>query len=174
VDRINNYTAGANLIGIGEGGFVRGKRIATLALGSCVAVILYDPEENLGGIVHAMLPCPKGMVSSPMKYVDMGVCTLIDEMILSGADQKRLVAALIGGGTIFNFGGELAIGKKNVEAAKSVLRLKCIPIVVEETGGRRGRSVVFDASSGEAFVAVSNPPLLVGYELLGEVKGSTR
>lgn len=149
---------GAKIIGIGEGASSVGGKIATLALGSCLAVILYDPSTKAGGMIHAMLPRSEGKIS--FKYIDPGIELLIKEIASKGANISKIEAGIVGGGTIFNLGGELTIGKRNIEAAKAALKQRGIPLAISEVDGKRGRSVVFDLDSGTIYVAVSKPPML--------------
>ena len=46
------------VVGVGDGGVSRNpdSTIVTYALGSCVAVILYDPVAKVAGMLHYMLP----------------------------------------------------------------------------------------------------------------------
>ncbi|MBC7120500.1 MAG: chemotaxis protein CheD [Candidatus Methanosuratus sp.] len=119
---------------------------------------MYDPVNKIGGILHAMLPKAK---ETPLpKYVDSGTALLLKSILENGAQRNFLVAGIVGGGTIFNFGGELAIGKKNIQAAKAELAARRIPILVEEVDGKRGRSVLLDIINGKVMVMVSRPPIL--------------
>ncbi|MDI9644440.1 MAG: chemotaxis protein CheD [Candidatus Verstraetearchaeota archaeon] len=164
VDRISEHIDGAIVVGMGEAAVSKDKSLATLALGSCVAIVLYDPVTRVGGIVHAMLPCSKG--KRLPKYVDTGVEILLSKLAQMEAKRNFLVSGIIGGGTIFNFGGELAIGKKNIEASRSVLRELNIPIVLEEVDGKRGRSMMLDIATGTVTVMVSKPPVFRECELI--------
>ncbi len=134
--------------------------LSTWSLGSCVAIILYDRERRVGGLAHAMLPRSPGTGAPLGKYVDTAICALIQDMIRLKARKDCLRSSLIGGASIFNFAGDLAIGQRNVDAAREALTERGIPIEFEETGGNRGRSVVFDIVSGEVAVSVSKPPIM--------------
>ena len=106
-------------------------------------------------MVHVMLPSTelaKGADFNRSKFADSAVPDLLQQMIRSGADQRRLVAKLAGGAQMFNLGGDadslLKIGARNVEACKKALSLLRIPIVAEDTGGSWGRTVELFSESG--------------------------
>ena len=54
--------------------------LITHALGSCLGLIAYDPQEKIGGLLHAMLPLSKinrdKAQANPCMFVDTGVPTL--------------------------------------------------------------------------------------------------
>ena len=127
--------------------------LATYSLGSCVAVILYAPVKRIGALIHAMLPRPKTPnPDNPAKYVETAIPMVLGRLRIKGVDTKELEAAIIGGANILKTTGALAIGKRNVEAAKRILNMYRIKVVAEDTGGTRSRSVVFNLGNGELYV----------------------
>ncbi len=142
-------------VGIAEGGVVgHPDKIATLGLGSCVGVTLYDEKRRIGGMVHVMLPSTelaRGDNFNKAKFADSAVPDLLGQMIRSGADQRHLKAKLAGGAQMFSYGGEdslLKIGARNVEACKKALSALRIPIVAEDTGGSWGRTIELCTGTG--------------------------
>uniref|UniRef100_A0A7J3V1T6 Probable chemoreceptor glutamine deamidase CheD n=1 Tax=Candidatus Methanosuratincola petrocarbonis (ex Vanwonterghem et al. 2016) TaxID=1867261 RepID=A0A7J3V1T6_9CREN len=167
VDSIRDLVKGSLLVGMGEFGVSRDLPLSTLALGSCLAVLLYDPFNRIGGLLHGMVPTGKGKAFP--KYLDYGIDMLLSKVTEAGGDRGMLVSGLVGGGTIFNLGGELAIGKRNIDFAKSYLKTLGIPILIEEVDGRRGRSLVFDVRTGRVLVMVSQPSIVQGIEAIEKV-----
>ena len=51
--------------------------LVTYALGSCIALILYDPEKKAAGMLHYMLPLsktsPEKAASNPAMFADTGI-----------------------------------------------------------------------------------------------------
>jgi len=143
-------------VGIAESGVVLNPdSIVTLGLGSCVGVTLYDERKRIGGMVHVMLPSTelaKGTNFNRSKFADSAVPDLLNQLVRSGADQRRLVAKLAGGAQMFNLAGEtdslLKIGLRNVEACKKALSLLRIPVLAEDPGGSWGRTVELFSDSG--------------------------
>lgn len=127
--------------------------LAVYGVGSCVIVSLYDSVQKIGGIVHIMLPDSTGLdpkVINPVKFADLAIPKLLKELKSIGADPAELRAKMIGGAEMFppteDF--ENNIGRDNSEAARKVLKSLKVPLIAEDTGGRRGRSLEFDISTG--------------------------
>jgi chemotaxis protein CheD len=136
--RTSEYSVGMN-----------GDILRTNSLGSCVAIIFYDPIHRIGGLSHILLSeSPKDFIDATSgKYVDTALPTLLESMINKGADPKTIKAMLFGGSEMFHF-FSLKIGHNNIEAAYSMLKKMNIPIVYQNTGGVSGRSVEINCGNG--------------------------
>ena len=123
-------------------------------LGSCVGVVLRDPERKVSGLAHIMLPTRRHDDEASGKYADSAIPELLDRLAHFGGRVGSLQALLIGGAQMFPMGNAsiASIGDQNVEAARRVLTEKRIPIVFEDTGGTAGRSVVFSNATGRVAV----------------------
>lgn len=129
----------------------------TIGLGSCVAIVLHDPEAQIGGLAHAMLPKPlrTRRPAPPGRFVNTAIGELIDMMVEAGAERGRIRARLAGGASMFAAllpESGLRLGKRNVEAARRVLGEAGIPIDGEEVFGEHGRSVYLDTGDGHLLV----------------------
>lgn len=128
--------------------------ITTLGLGSCVGVAIRDPNTKIGGLAHIMLPDSKAIQnnSNIAKFADTGVKELVDQMVKLGANQRRMVAKIAGGATLFAFQAKSDLGQvgaRNVAAVKKILQELNIPILAEETGENYGRTVTFFPETGD-------------------------
>jgi len=126
-------------------------------LGSCIAVSLYDPESRIGGLGHMLLPCrpEKNPLGSEGKYVDAGIYQMVDELVRAGANREALVAKITGGANMFETAYQTlinSIGARNAKSARETLATLGIPLLGEEVGGNRGRTVEFDLASGNMMV----------------------
>jgi len=70
------------------------EKLTCLGLGSCVAVVMYEPGIKMGGIVHVLLPKAPDNHDIEEKYADTGTRKLFREMVQRGARKERLVAKL--------------------------------------------------------------------------------
>lgn len=127
--------------------------IATLGLGSCVGVVLYDPDKKIAGLVHVMLPDSTKIINNTNKYkfADTGIDKLIYDMEHIGAIKKNLVAKIAGGAQMFSFKNNnemMRIGDRNVEATKDKLNNLGIPLLAEDTGANYGRTIEFYPDTG--------------------------
>ena len=137
-----------------------------IGLGSCVALAIYDSLMQFGGLAHAMLPRYLDGIdkSNPGKYVDTSIYLMVDELIEKGARKRGLRAKIVGGAQMFTFlsPDTLDIGRQNIETAKQVLKNERIPIVKMDLGGNKGRTVVFNPSTGTLTVQMSGKkPLMM-------------
>ena len=131
--------------------------LATLGLGSCVAVALHDPVAGIGGLTHSLLPEPPGAGAavSPGRFVTTSIPLLVERMVAAGADPRRIRARLVGGAAMFPglLGpGSVPLGTRNIEAARAVLRDTGIALLAEDVGGHHGRSIYFRLPAGTVHV----------------------
>ncbi len=145
-----------NTITVNIGSYIISKnpaRLATWALGSCIAIVLFDPLISAGSLAHALLPQPHHEVDSPGKYVTTAIHTMVRGLQSIGASIRRLRAVLVGGANILDFARNISVSTRNIQVAREVLTLKYgIPIIDEDVGGNVGRNVVFEIGKGIVYV----------------------
>ena len=139
-------------VGVAEFAVATGDTLlATSGLGSCVGVALADPERNVAGLAHVMLPSEpaEGSESSkPAKFVERGVERLLASVEDADGSVGSVEAKLAGGSRMFDFSGvSEAVGQRNVDAAQAALSDRGVPVVAEDVGGSHGRSLVVDPAS---------------------------
>lgn len=134
-----------------------GTVLASYSLGSDLAVTLYDPESQVSGMVHAMLPVsredPQKAASSPATFVDSGLRLLLDRLESAGAATERLVTCVVGGSTLEYSEGYYSTGRKNFTIARKILWKNNILIDATDVGGSKIRSVFLDTRSGRITVS---------------------
>ncbi len=140
--------------------------LTTLGLGSCVGICLWDSSLKIGGLAHIMLPDSRKLKnnSNIYKFADTGIDELIRLLSLQGAVRSRLRAKIVGGAQMFAFQSQseaMRIGKNNVEAVRKKLREECIPIMAEDTGGDRGRTVIFYPENGDLLIRTIDHPEVI-------------
>lgn len=119
-------------------------------LGSCVAVCLFDPVLNIGGMNHFMLPYWNGQGLASPKYGNIANEKLLDKMLALGCNKNNLKAKIFGGGEVIETQlVQFHIGTRNIEVAKQFLEERKIPIISQSVGGKLGRKIEFVTSSGE-------------------------
>ncbi len=131
--------------------------LVTLGLGSCVAVVLYDPESSVGGLVHILLPSQSLSQdrSNPAKFPETAVPYLLERLRDAGAVQRRLRAWMVGGASMFaNLASPsvASVGERNVIATRQALERAGIAVHGEDTGKDYGRSVYAFLESGRVEV----------------------
>lgn len=139
--------------------------IMTIGLGSCIGIALYDKTLKVAGLAHIMLPDSTQFKSNtnPMKFADLAIPILIERMEKQGCKKRNLTAKIAGGASMFNFSDKSIIsdiGKRNGDAVKKTLKDEDIPIIAEEIGGNKGRTMMIYASNGKVILKV------VGHEII--------
>ena len=128
--------------------------LVTTVLGSCVAVCLFDPVAAIGGMNHFLLPSTPVRDANDLRYGNTAMERLISAMQAKGAVLERLVAKVFGGACVIPgfSGAREAIGTKNAAVAREALTRHGIALRGEQTGGRRGRKLLFHTGHGAAYV----------------------
>jgi chemotaxis protein CheD len=137
----------------------------TTILGSCVSVCLWDSKLRIGGMNHFMLSLWNGDGLASPKFGNIAISKLIEKMTKLGSEQKHLQAKIFGGADLFEgFSRDgLSIGGMNIKIAEEILKQEKIPIVNFSVGGKQGRKIIFDTSTGEVLMKyirkglISNP-----------------
>ena len=151
---------GVKTIGIGEWEVSVAPEdvLKTYALGSCVAVLIYDSKVKVAGLIHVALPESKideaKAAAQPGYFADTGLPHMIEEMKAHGASRGGVWVKLVGGASVMDPGGFFDIGKRNILAVKRVLWKSSLGPVAEDTGGTISRTVAFSVSDGA--IAVSS------------------
>ena len=127
-------------------------QIKTL-LGSCVAICLWDNVRRAGGMNHFLLPASRQGQRASLRYADEATRVLLELLEALGCRRSNLEAKIFGGGALFQQHEryDTTLGSKNVAAAISLMSQAEIPVIARETGGSRGRKVVFNTDDGIAW-----------------------
>ncbi len=132
---------------IGQVHLTRPPHVLQSVLGSCIGLVIYDPEIHLAGMAHVLLPDsggkPRGALGG--KYGDHAVETLLEGLLGHGAARRRLRAKMAGGARMFDHALDYRrdIGAGNVAAVEEALRRAEIPIIGKHVGGTLGRRIDF-------------------------------
>jgi chemotaxis protein CheD len=120
-------------------------------LGSSVAVALYDKAMKKGGMTHFLYP-EKNEADKPTAiFGDISTRTLIKMLLRKGSRKKYLEAQIFGGAFNNEFSDE-DIGKRNILSARKILAGQNIPVTSEDTGGQKGRKIIFDTHTNEIVI----------------------
>lgn len=134
--------------------------LATYALGSCVAVVVYDPVIRVGGLLHYMLPDSsintEKAKDQPAMFADTGIPLLFRSCYGLGAEKRRMIVRIVGGASIINDGNLFQIGQKNINAARRIFWKNNVLITAEDTGLSCNRSVRLYISDGRCYIRTSN------------------
>ena len=148
------------VVGIGEFAVSndRASVIVTHALGSCVAVCVWDPTAKVAGLIHVLLPDsrinPVRAGEQPAAFADTGVPLLFRTAYEYGVDKKRCQVRLIGGADITRAcsaadgKNDASVGKRNLLAVRQLLWRNGVLVQKEAVGGNEPRTVSMDVGDG--------------------------
>lgn len=159
------------IVGVGEIGVSNrpGYMIKTFALGSCVAVIMYDLKSHVVGMVHIALPDsnidPIKAQEKPGYFADTGIPTLIQKINKlrynynnKGISNKGIIVKIAGGSNIMDPNNRFNIGKRNILAVKKVLWSYGMGPLSEDIGKDYSRTVTVIVDTGEVIISSPGKP----------------
>ncbi|MEY4505250.1 MAG: hypothetical protein RL154_1547 [Pseudomonadota bacterium] len=124
-------------------------------LGSCVAVCLWDEKRKIAGMNHYLLPLWNGEGLKSLKFGNISIQRLIEEMQKKGSKTSDMVAKVFGGAAI-NLGSAFSVGEKNIRVANDELIHCGIKIVASDVGGYNGRKVILSSVDGSVYMKLAN------------------
>lgn len=137
------------IVGIADLQYARDGILTSYGFGSCVGIVMYDPQIRLAGLLHIMLPDSKAfsVVDNPLKFADTGIAALRQGLLMKGASAERIVSKIAGGASVYrdtSGAGLFDVGRLNAERVKTVLKSLSIPILAEDLGGHFSRTIDYD------------------------------
>jgi chemotaxis protein CheD len=132
--------------------------LVTYALGSCIAVGIWDPVSKVAGMLHFMLPESRpelgpGNTDQPYRYADTGTPLLFRKAYDLGAEKRRLQVYIAGGASVVDDGGLFNVGKRNHTAIRKLLWKAGVLLQGEDVGGSHSRTVRLESASGRFVIS---------------------
>jgi len=131
--------------------------IVTHALGSCLGLVVYDPVQKVGGLLHAMLPLskinPAKAETNPYMFVDTGVPALFKALYEIGGHKSRMIIKAAGCGNPLGKNEMFDIGERNYTVLKKLLWKNNILLETEDVGGTASRTLHFDINTGNTEIS---------------------
>lgn len=139
-------------IGLGKAAFSNDAKDVFVihGLGSCIGLAMYDQRARCGGLCHIVLPVSeKTDPEEPARFANTAVPWALNRLLELGATRINVVAKIVGGASLFGSSSPLlSIGERNIEAVSAALALYRIPLVAQEVGGNKGRTMALYLSDG--------------------------
>ena len=127
-------------------------------LGSCIAITLWHPILNIGGMCHFVLPTRKlndGDGKLDGRYGDEAMQWFDQAVFLHGTQYAEYTCKIFGGANMFGQNAnskEDLIGEKNAAAAMQFLMARKAEISVVHVGEEGHRRIAFDVETGDVWV----------------------
>lgn len=137
-------------------------------LGSCVAITVYSPQSRTGAMFHAMLPEHRDKkniitnspaVSPDPDYVDYAFYFIREKFRQNRIDFVNSRFMLFGGGDVISTpfsGNRTSIGLQNISMVKKIIQHEGLSLHAEDTGGNKGRKIIFYPDNGKVFLEYIN------------------
>jgi len=146
-----------NLLTVSIGGLEvtadRDTTLITHGLGSCIAVMTFDPQAKVAGMLHFQLPTsilsPERARESPGTFADTGIPLLFERMYALGAKKQSIVVKVAGGGNFHGDNGTFDIGKRNYTMMRKIFWKAQVLIAAEDCGGSRSRTARLFVDTGQ-------------------------
>jgi chemotaxis protein CheD len=126
--------------------------LVTYALGSCIAVAIYDPEVRVAGLLHFMLPnstlSPAKAHENPFMFADTGIPLLFRRTYEYGAERRRIIVRVAGGAQVLQSEGNFNIGKRNYLEMRKILSNAGLLVHGEAVGGTVSRTIRLEVATG--------------------------
>lgn len=138
----------------------RDTRIRTL-LGSCVAITMWHPRLQVGGMCHFMLPSRHGGPSHEPdgRYANEAMLLFDKEIRAIAAKPSDFQVKVFGGGNMFQVPPSCShesecqhVSCRNVLSGRRLLKESGFNIVAEHVGDFGHRNVIFDVWSGDVWL----------------------
>jgi chemotaxis protein CheD len=133
----------------------------TTLLGSCVSTCLWDPLRQIGGMNHFMLPGDTAATGSPVppsaRFGVHAMELLINMMLKLGAERRRLVAKVFGGGRVLKGFVSLDVGAANCEFVLDFLATESIPVLARDILDSYARKLHFSPETGKVLLKKVDP-----------------
>jgi chemotaxis protein CheD len=127
-------------------------------LGSCVAITMWHPRLQIGGMCHFMLPARAVRPSDILdgRYADEAMLLFQKEIRTAKTKPGEYQVKLFGGGNMFRMpvrqGDCVDVACRNVMAARHLLRHHGYSVVSEHVGMHGHRNVIFELWSGDVWM----------------------
>ncbi len=130
--------------------------IITHALGSCLGIAVHDSVNQVGGLLHVMMPVssanPEKAKANPFMFVDTGISAFFGALLAAGASKARW-RLTVAGGAMINEHDYFSTGKKNYVTLKKLLWKNGVFIDAEDVGGTNARTMYLEVGTGRVLLS---------------------
>lgn len=141
----------------GEFYFGGGRTQVQTLLGSCVAITIWHPDLQIGGMCHYLLPTRgKNQQLSSGHFADEAMELFREQLRKTSTAASQYEVKLFGGGNMFKVLGQqntaLNVAKNNIQAGIELLHRNGFSIKAQDVGGDVYRTVYLELWSGDVWV----------------------
>lgn len=120
------------------------------AIGSCIAIAVYDSSKVHGALAHVMLPgrSPESRkTDEKTRYAANAIDEIIAQMSELGSEINDIQVVMVGGGNVLKRPDD-TICQINIQSSLKILKSKKLEVVASALGGMERRSISLDIEDG--------------------------
>ncbi len=124
-------------------------------VGSGLLVLIHDAVAGVAGVLHAVLPDSRldtaRAAAEPALFVDSGIRALLAELDAAGAVRERCRTHVVGAAEpryVSATGPGLTVGRRNLEAITTALRMSALEITSNHTGSGEFQGARLEVGTG--------------------------
>jgi chemotaxis protein CheD len=129
-----------------------GDVLRSLALGSCIAVVAYEPLSGRGGIAHIMLPgsAPEKARLASTFYAADAISQMFKSFTDEGINVRDIEIFLVGAANVLGRDDD-TICQANIDSVSAIMDDYGVNVVSSSLGGTERKRVYLDTESGSVF-----------------------
>lgn len=132
------------------------EELKTMALGSCVGVIVLEPKSRTIGMAHIALSDskinPAMAAKQPGRFADTAIPALLNLVATYSKTKTGYIIKLAGGAQVAHMRDTFNIGKRNILAIRQILWKMRLAPVAEDLGGQISRTVSIEVNTGKVIL----------------------
>lgn len=125
-------------------------------IGAGVGVVLFRPVSKVGAGIHILAPHTDSKGSNPFMYANTAIPQALEELGKQGVNAG-LSVAIAGGASMMGQDDSSGVGPKIVNAVKEALKKAGLVPKLDDTGGRKIRTITVDIGSGH--IEITTKPM---------------
>lgn len=151
-------------VNIGEVIWAEAGHSAWMVLGSCIAIVMYVPDLQIGTVCHAQLPgqlmkqavrphklsgLNQYFLSRNSKHVAQAYADMLYFFDQRKIERQKIQVKLFGGASKHNIQHQgKTIGQQNIEVAKQLIKKDQLKLIYEDVAGVASRRLIIDFTNG--------------------------
>ncbi len=141
-------------IGIGHATLIPHDAYASMLVGSCIGLFIYDPLRKVAAAAHVALPVTL-RDGTAGKYADAAPQHVLRLLNCSGSAVDQLVVKIAGAACMFGPPTPDSIGEMNLHAIQRSLEKVGLRPIATHLGGGNARKLQFDSRDGSLRVTLA-------------------
>jgi chemotaxis protein CheD len=133
--------------------------LITYSLGSCIGILVWDPQAKVAGLLHYMLPDSKidaeRAKKNPYMFGDTGIPMLFRNAYALGAVKERMQVYVVGGSQLMDSAGVFNIGIRTYDIVTRLFAKNGIKPLKEDIGGSVNRTISIELATAKKLLKVS-------------------